>query len=337
MKAAVIYEKGKLEIEEKDLPSPNDSEVLIKIMACGVCGTDNSLYMGTYPVDSPVIIGHEFSGVVVSTGKLVTGISQGDRVTGDPNVVCHSCSYCRSGNEHLCENLSSMGVHRDGAVAEYCVLPATNVYKITDDLSFEEAAFTEPLACAVRGIKNSGIMPGDVVLVIGGGSMGNLLLQCAKIRGASKIIVSEPIEKRRKIALENGADIVINPFEEDLYKKVMSIKNTGADVVIEAAGNSAMQAEALRLVKKGGNILYFGCSPSDKLIEVNPFIINENELHIHGSFNNLFSTADAVAYLETGKVKVKNLITDYFTIENYKDVFDRFGGKDTMKLMVKMD
>ncbi len=337
MKAAVIYGKGELKIEERSLPSPKESEVLIKIKACGVCGTDNSLYMGTYPVNSPVVIGHEFSGIVISTGNSVTDISQGDRVTGDPNVVCHACTYCRSGNEHLCDHLSSMGVHRDGAVAEYCILPSSNVYKISENLSFEEAAFTEPLACAVRGIKNSGILPGDVVLVIGGGSMGNLLMQCAKIRGASMVIVSEPIEKRRKTALENGADIVINPFEEDLFKRVMDIKMTGADVVIEAAGNSAMQAEALRLVKKGGNVLYFGCSPSDKLIEVNPFIINENELHIHGSFNNLFSTADAVAYLQSGKIKVKNLITDYFTIENYKNVFDRFGGKDTLKLMVKMD
>jgi 2-desacetyl-2-hydroxyethyl bacteriochlorophyllide A dehydrogenase len=334
MKAAIIYKPFEIKLEQKAIPVPCDDEVLIKIKACGVCGTDNSLNKGEYPANYPVIIGHEFSGEVVKMGQKVKQFAIGDRVTVDPNRVCHQCHYCQSGNEHLCENLSSMGVHIDGADAEYCVMTSTNVYKLSEGISFEEAAFCEPLACAIHGTDLARIKLGDTVLVIGAGGMGNLITQCAKNNGAANIVVSEPIQMRREKALENGATHVINPLKSNIESEIKKISRIGADVVFEVAGNSKAQAECIPLVRKGGTIVFFGCSPKENTIAVNPFVINENELKIIGSFNNQFATQRAVDMLASKKIRVDNLISHRFSLDDYLDVFKVFGTVESMKLMV---
>ncbi|MHB1334820.1 MAG: zinc-dependent alcohol dehydrogenase family protein [Candidatus Humimicrobiaceae bacterium] len=336
MKAAVLYQPGDIRIEKRVIPQPKDDEILIQIKSCGVCGTDYALNQGAYPAIYPVIIGHEFSGEVFAVGRNVTKFKCGDRVTADPNRVCHKCYYCQSGNEHLCENLKSMGVHIDGAIAEYCVMTETNVYKIPNSLSYDEAAFCEPLACAIHGNDIANVKTGDTVVVIGAGGMGNLIAQCAKLSGAANIIVSEPIEKRRELALINGATYTIDPFKKDLEEEVKRVQSVGADVVFEVAGNNKMQADSILLARKGGTVVLFGCSPQDKVIEVNPFIINENELKIYGSYNNQFATARAVKLLGRGIIKVDNLISHYFKLEDYLDVFKVFGGPETIKLMVSI-
>lgn len=218
MKAAVIYKPGDIRVIEKDVPTPKENEVLIRIKACGVCGTDHSLYTGGFPANYPVIIGHEFAGEVVATGTDVKSLEIGDRVTVDPNRTCRRCDYCRMGKEHLCVNLSSMGVHIDGADAEYCVMVESNVYKIPDTVSFEAAAFTEPLACAVHGLEMGHVQHGDTVLILGAGGMGNLLTQLCALAGAAQVIVSEPIAHRREIAMENGATHVLDPINQDIDK-----------------------------------------------------------------------------------------------------------------------
>ena len=334
MLAAVLHEAKDVRVESLPDPRPAPDEVLIRVRACGVCGTDNSLYKGEYPARYPVVIGHEFAGEIVEAGSAVRGFAPGDRVTVDPNRVCHACAYCQSGNEHLCEHLSSMGVHRDGADAELCVMPATNVYAIPDTLGDEEAAFTEPLACAAHGVDLAGVRLGDTVLVIGGGPMGNLITQCAAHAGATTILVSEPIALRRELALAHGATHVIDPVSQDVEKELKKVRRIGADVVFEVAGHSGAQASCIPLARKGGTIMFFGVSPQDKLIPVNPFVINENELRILGSFNNQFSTARAVGLLASGAVRVKKLISHRLGLKDYLDVFRLFGGRDTMKLMV---
>jgi 2-desacetyl-2-hydroxyethyl bacteriochlorophyllide A dehydrogenase len=337
MNAVVLYGPGKIEVKEVPNVEPNENEVLIKVKNCGVCGTDISLFNGNYPANYPVIIGHEFSGEVAQIGKNVSNINVGERVTVDPNFVCHSCFFCRIGKEHLCNNLSSMGVHCDGANAEYCVVNQSNVYKFPENLSFEEAAFTEPLACALHGSDLANIKMGDTVLVIGGGSMGNLITQCARLQGAANIIVSEPISERRKKALENGATSCLDPSKQDVEAEVMMINPNGADVVFEVAGNSEAQTMCISMVRKGGTIVYFGCSPKDHLIKINPFIINENELKILGSFNNQFSTSRAIELLSKRKIKVENLITNRLALEDYMRVFKIIDNKNTLKIMVYMN
>ncbi len=337
MKAAVLYQPGEIKVVEMQEPEPGAGEVLIRIQACGVCGTDHSLFVGGFPATYPVIIGHEFSGVVAAIGPGVKNVSLGDRVTVDPNRVCRRCEYCRMGSEHLCENLSSMGVHIHGADAEYCVMPESNVYQIPDSVSFEEAAFTEPLACAIHGLELAHVRQGDTVLVLGAGGMGNLITQLASQAGAAQVIVSEPIQFRRGKALENGATRVIDPFNQDVDAELRKIRRIGADVVFEVAGNLKLQAAAVYYARRGGQVVWFGCSPSDGKIEVNPYYINDAELNISGSFNNPFATARAVHMLGSKKVRVDNLISHHISLNAYPDVFKIFGGPDTLKLMVHTD
>jgi 2-desacetyl-2-hydroxyethyl bacteriochlorophyllide A dehydrogenase len=337
MKAAVLYKPGDIKVVDIKDPKPGEGEVLIRIYACGVCGTDHSLFVGGFPATYPVIIGHEFSGVVAATGKGVKNFVLGDRVTVDPNRVCHRCEYCRMGSEHLCENLSSMGVHSHGADAEYCVMPETNVYKIPDNVTFEEAAFCEPLACAIHGLELAHVRQGDTVLILGAGGMGNLITQLASQAGAAQVIVSEPIKFRREKALENGATSVIDPLNQDVDSELRKIRRIGADVVLEVAGNLKLQSAAIYYARKGGQVVWFGCSPSDGKIEVNPYYVNDAELKISGSFNNPFATARAVRLLGSKKVRVDNLISHHIALKDYLDVFKIFGGPDTLKLMVHTD
>lgn len=334
MKAAVLYKPGDIRVIDMDTPLPGHGAVMIHIHACGVCGTDHSLFVGGFPAVFPVIIGHEFSGVIASVGDGVVNLKTGDRVTVDPNRVCHRCEYCRMGSEHLCENLSSMGVHIHGADAEYCVMPETNVYKIPDTVSFEEAAFCEPLACAIHGVELAHISQGDTVLVLGAGGMGNLITQLAAHAGAAQVIVSEPIEFRRERAMENGATAVIDPRSQDVDAELRKIRRLGADVVFEVAGNLKLQAAAVYYARKGGQVVWFGCSPSDGKIEINPYYVNDAELKLSGSFNNPFATARAVRMLGEKKVRVDNLISHRIGLNEYPDVFKVFGGPDTLKLMV---
>lgn len=337
MKAAVLHGVGRVRVESVADPRPGPEEAFLRIRACGVCGTDNSLYKGDYPGAYPVVIGHELAGEVLEVGSAVKGLSAGQRVTVDPNKVCHACPYCRAGLEHLCEKVSSMGVHRDGADAEYCVMPAANVYPLPDSLSFEEAAFSEPLACAVHGVDLAGVRLGDTVLIVGGGPMGNLITQCALRAGAATVVVSEPIAGRRELAAAHGATHLLDPARQDLGQEMKKIRRIGADVVFEAAGNPAAQAACLALARKGGTVMFFGVSPQDRMIQVNPFLINENELRILGSYNNPFSTARAVQLLASGAVRVGDLISHRLSLKDYLEVFRLFGGPDTMKLMVRMD
>lgn len=337
MKSAVLHGVGDIRLENRDIPKPQSQEVLIKVRACGVCGTDNSLNKGDYPANYPVIIGHEFSGDVIEVGKEVTSLNVGDRVTADPNRVCHKCFYCRSGFEHLCSNVQSMGVHIDGADAEYCLMLESNVYAIPDSLSYEEAAFCEPLACAIHGVDLIGVKSGDTVVIAGAGGMGNLITQCVRNAGAANIIVSEPIRHRRELALENGATLAFDPNTVNLKEEVQKIKAIGADVVIEVAGNSTAQSGCLSLARRGGTVQFFGCSPKENLIQVNPFEINDSELKILGSYNNQFATGRAVKLLASKKVRVDNLISHRFELNHYLDVFKVFGTPESLKLMVVMN
>jgi L-iditol 2-dehydrogenase len=178
---------------------------------------------------------------------------------------------------------------------------------------------------------------GDTVLILGAGGMGNLLTQLCALAGAAQVIVSEPNAHRRDIALENGATRVLDPISQDVDKELRKCRKIGADVVFEAAGKSDLQARSVYYARKGGTVVWFGCSPAGSKIEINPYDINDAEISVRGSFNNPFATARAVQLLGSGKVRVDNLISHHIGIADYLEVFKIFGGPDTLKLMVGMD
>jgi threonine dehydrogenase-like Zn-dependent dehydrogenase len=193
VKAAVVERPEVVRIEEREVPQPGAEEVLIRVRACGVCGTDVHILHAGFRADYPVIPGHEFAGEVVSVGDRVTHVRPGEPVVIDPNITCGVCPYCRRGLVHLCENLIALGVNLPGGFEEFCVAPAKQVYRLPDGLSWEEAAFVEPLACCVHGIDRAGISAGDSVVVIGAGPIGLLMVQLARLEGAREVIVSEPM------------------------------------------------------------------------------------------------------------------------------------------------
>lgn len=321
-------------VGERADPVPERGEVLVKVKACGICGTDVHIFHGNYQVKYPLIPGHELSGEVCAVGEGVTGISVGDRVAVDPNNACGQCSYCRQGRVNLCKNLNPIGVTRDGGFAEYCRVPAVQIYLLPDSVSFEQGALMEPLACALRGIQMAEIAPGDTVAVLGSGTMGGLLLQLARTSGGGKMFLSEPIPKRREIALSFGADLTVNPLEDDVHQALLSLDPDGADVVFEAAGLAVTAEQSLQLAKRGGKVIFFGVvSPTEK-VEVSPYLINENELTIRGSFNNPLTNSRALELIASGRVSVEPYISHRFPIEQFEEAFSLFGKPEAFKILI---
>ena len=190
--------------------------MLVKVKACGICGTDVHIFHGdegAAPTPPGTVLGHEFSGVVEDVGKDVTEVTPGDKVCVDPNKLCGKCDYCRGGMGHFCSHITGIGTTVNGGFAEYCCVPVSQVYPFKKS-GYEQAAMTEPVACCLHGIDRCNISCGDTVLIIGGGMIGLIMLQLAKISGAGKVLLSEPIAEKREQARRLGADICIDSGKE---------------------------------------------------------------------------------------------------------------------------
>jgi L-iditol 2-dehydrogenase len=323
MKAAVFLRKGKMEIQEREIPTPASGEVLVKVKACGICGTDQHIFHGhpgSTDVVTPIVLGHELSGEVVSIGDGVQTLKLGDRVTIDPNIYCRTCEYCRQGRQHLCDNLEAIGVTRDGGMAEYVTVPAENCYVLPDSLSYEEGAMVEPLGCVIHGIEQIKIWPGASVCIIGGGFIGQIMLQMVKMYGASPVLVSEPDESKHQTLLDFQADFVINPLKKDLKQTIAG----GVDIVIECVGRQETMEQAVALAKKGGQILFFGVSSPHDKIQVSPYEVFSKELTIRGSFINPNTHPMAISLIEKGKVRIQPLISHYFTLQEIPDIMPKY-------------
>ena len=224
MTAAVLHGPEDLRIEEVLVPSIAEDEVLVKVDACGICGTDVHILRGHFPVPNlPLIPGHEFSGRVVEVGSAVDRVTVGEPVTADINIGCDRCYYCRHQMRMFCPQLSQIGVHRDGAFAEYVKAPAAAVYRLPDHMTPEQGAYVEPLACAMHGQERAEIRAGSTVAIIGAGPMGLVHVQLSKLRGAAQIIASEPNAARRAKAADLGADVVLDPASTDAVEAVSRV------------------------------------------------------------------------------------------------------------------
>jgi L-iditol 2-dehydrogenase len=331
MKAAVFLGKEKIEIQSKEIPTPHQGEVLIRVKACGICGTDQHIYHG-YPgsanVVPPRILGHELSGVVEQVGDGVRSLKIGDRVTIDPNIYCGNCEYCRSGRAHLCDHLSAIGVTRDGGMAEYCVMPEANTYTLPDSLSFEMGAMIEPLGCVLHGIQQLQVWPGASVLIIGGGYIGQMMLQMAKLYGAYPVAVSEPDPHKRELASSFGADITYNPAEASIAETF--------DIVIECVGRKETMEQAVTLAKKGGQVLLFGVASPDIRIQVSPFEIFSKELKLYGSFINPYTHEQAIALVEQKRIVIDPLLSHTFTLDEIPRIMREYSSLHVTKGIIRL-
>lgn len=338
MKAAVYHGPGDLRVEEVPVRKLKDNEVKIQVKYCGICGTDIHIFHGDggcCDVTPPLVPGHEFSGVVAEVGAGVKTVKVGDRVTGDPNDMCGECYFCKNGMQHFCKNNIGIGTTVDGGFAEYVIMREKQVYKVSDELSFIEAAMAEPISCCLHGIDLCNIKAGDTVLVIGGGPIGMIMMQLAKNAGASKVIMSEPVEEKREQAVKLGATKTIDPLHEDV-EAVLAEYCENVNVVIECVGNVHTQADAVRFAGRGATIMYFGLAAPEESFPIRPDDIFKKELHITSSYINPYSFERAIQILESGTVELESLITNVVPLDNIADVFTKPEYRRTGKVMIQI-
>lgn len=321
MKAVLFKKAHHLEVTSVGLPALGDTDILVQVEACGICGTDLHIVEGVARSTPPVVLGHEYAGRVVEAGKRVRGISVGDRVAVDPNISCGTCYYCRRGLVHLCSSLVALGVDRHGGMAELCVVPATQAFVLGESLPAEVCAFVEPLSCAVHGIDRAGIRQGDTVAVLGSGPVGLMMLQLARRAGAARTVVIEPQGHKRALAEAEGATLVVDPIREDALERVRSLATEGADVVLECAGSPVAAELSLTLARRGGRVLFFGVCPTGTTIPVEPNLVYSKELTIAGSYVNPHTFSRAISLLQAGAVRVDRFPVRYFPLDAVHEAF----------------
>ena len=335
MKAIVFEQVNHMTLQTVPIPEPAAGEVLIHVHACGICGTDPHILHGVWPGGFPLIPGHEASGEVVKLGEGVKKLKVGERISVDPNVGCGYCEYCQRGIVHMCKNQKPFGVFSPGGFAEYAVIRETHALLLPQNVSYEEGAMVEPLACCLRGAQMSAYQIGSSVLIHGAGAIGNMNMQLARVSGASAVIVSEPLESRRQRALELGADAAIDPKSQNVYAEVRKILPDGPDVIMDCTGIVKIVEDAIPQVRRGGKVVVFGVCPPDQYARFSPAYINDNEITICGSYNNPYTSYPAIRMISSGHVQVKPLISHEFKLEQYREAFDLFGSPGSMKILFK--
>lgn len=328
MKAVVKVRRGEGNIEVQDVQEPEvgPGEVKIEVKAAGVCGTDVHIYHDKFMISPPVILGHEFCGVIREVGKNVTEFKAGDRVTSETAArVCGKCRFCRTGNYNLCPGRKGLGYGVDGAFAKFCVVREQMVHLLPDNVDFISGALCEPLSCCVHGtVEQTGVEVGERVVIVGPGPIGLLSSQISRTEGAYVIVLGLSVDEQRlALARELGADLVVNIEKESPEQIIKDLtKGYGADIVLECSGVAAGARLGLSLVRKKGKFTQMGLF--GKPVNINFEDIAYKELKVTGFFSQKWTAWEkALGLLEQGKVKTKPLVTDELPITNWQKGFEK--------------
>lgn len=326
MKSAVFYGKHDLRVEDHAMPVLGPKDVLIQVKACGVCGTDVHIYEGdpgAAEVTPPTILGHEFAGVVTEVGSAVTNCRPGDRVCVDPNCYCGTCEACRNGIAHYCSSMIGYGTTVNGAFAEYCAVDERQIYKLGDNTTFEQGAMTEPVACCLHGIDMCNIQPGHQVVVIGGGMIGLLMVQLAKMAGAAKVALLEPVAGKREMGLKVGADLVIDPLNQDADAVLKAAGMTWVNTVIECVGRPSTIAQAIELAGPKAVVMMFGLTKPDETVAVKPFQAFQKEIELKASFINPYTQKRALDLIDSGRLDVSSMVYEICGLEKLEQILSK--------------
>jgi 2-desacetyl-2-hydroxyethyl bacteriochlorophyllide A dehydrogenase len=321
VRAVVVERPGVYGVREVDPPQPGPGEVVVEVRAVGLCGTDVHIARGEFPpAPYPLIPGHEFAGVVVARGPGVTEPPLGARVAVDPTLACGACEACREGRPNLCARWGAIGDTVAGALAERVAVPARQCYPLPPGLGWGEGALVEPLACAVWAIRRARPHPGARALVLGGGTMGLLLVQLLRRGGAAQVVVVEPHPARRELAEEVGADLALPPEADPRHE---APARDGFELVADATGRPEVVARGLGLVRRGGTFLVFGVAPPDATIPLSPYQVYYGELTIVGSMaiNQTFGAAVRLA----PRLDLAALLAPPKALEAYPEAIREFG------------
>lgn len=342
MKAIRFMAPEKLEYSDVPTPEIESNEILIKIKAVGVCGSDMELFAGDHPylkrgvTKYPLIPGHEWSGQVEKVGSEVSGFKAGDRVTGDVSIGCGNCNMCKTGRFNLCPNRGVIGSYknRDGAFAEYIKLPYRHVYKLPDSISYEEAAMIEPAATAGYAVMKAKVGYGDTVLVIGDGPIGQLSLQCAKAAGASKVFVVGSWDEKLEVARATGADDVMNYKRDDIVSRINELtEGIGVDVVIETSGNPKAFNQSLHTMRPGGKAVLLSIyTAAEFMAEINWIVFKDAE--VIGVLASCNAYKPTIALMESGRINVKPLITHKYPLEKAGEAIEMIKDRKECKIKV---
>ncbi len=319
MRAAIIDAPTKIRVGSIPDPTPQSDELVIRVGACGICGTDLHIVDGDSPLARyPVVPGHELAGEVVAVGTRVAqsrdSVKVGTRVAIEPNIYCGHCEFCRTGHENLCLNYTAVGVTINGGFAEYVTVPAANAYVLPDTMTIREAALIEPVSCAVHGMHSLAPKSGDTFLVVGAGTMGLLLLQLALRGGASRVAVVDVNTQRLARAEQLGA----TRTQTDI-KSLLVDEPLGFDCVIDATGVPSVIEAAFVVVKRGGKFMVFGVAPQEARISLSPFRIYNDEIKIVGSMAVLFSFQAALDLISGGIIDTQAMLTAALPLEDFSN------------------
>ncbi len=336
MLSAVFENIKQIKITDTKISKLDKASVLVKVMACGVCGTDFHIFNGEAPAARQIILGHEYAGEVVEIGEDVNEIAIGDKVAVNPNIHCGYCKFCKAGKINLCENLKALGVTQNGGLAEYSVVPISQAYLIPNDFSIQSAAFAEPLSCCVHGINQAEIKLNDTVAIVGCGTIGLLMLQLAILKGASKVFALDVSSEKLIFATKLNAAKTFNVTNPNLLEEIIDITSGGVDVAIECVGNSNAVETAIRIVRKGGNVLIFGLSGDDEYIKLYLQKFFHKEITLKTSLLNPFTFQTAVELLTSSKINVDlfNPTKMNLTESDINKIFNSPRSKDVIKYMV---
>lgn len=333
MKSLLLSEYSHLEIAEMPQPAVEHGEVLVRVEACGICGSDVHGYDGSSGRRiPPIVMGHEAAGTVEAIGEGVTKYKRGDRVTFDSTVYCGECGYCRQGQFNLCDNRQVIGVscgdyRRHGAFAEYVVVPERIMYPLPANISFDEAAMLEAVSVALHGVKVSMVMGGETALVIGAGMIGLLTLQAARAAGCRRVFISDVDETRLNLAKQVGADETLHSSGVELVKQIHRLTDgRGVDLALEAVGRNETVAGAIDCTRKGGTITLIGNIMPEVTLPLQKVVTRQ--LKLQGSCASSGEYPEAIELIANGSIKVKPLITAVASLEEGPRWFERLHSRE---------
>ena len=333
MKALLLSEYNRLQVVDVPMPRPAPDEVLIRVEACGICGSDVHGYDGSSGRRiPPLIMGHEAAGTIAATGADVSDLKEGEHVTFDSTIYCGQCEYCRKGEVNLCNNRQVLGVatpefRREGAFAEYVVAPRRVIYKLPPSLPFKDAAMIEPLAVAVHAVSLAEITPSTKALVVGAGMIGLLVLQVLKDAGCAEVYVIDIDETRLKLARDLGATQTINAKTSDPNDELQRLTHSyGVDVSFEAVGSTPTVKSAIDSVRKGGTVVLIGNVVAQ--VEIPLQVVVSRQLTLRGSAASAGEYPACIDLLARGAIKVDALITAVAPLEQGQEWFDRLHSRE---------
>ena len=342
MKALVLKEYGRFSYEDVDMPKPGKDDVLIRVKACAICGSDvHGMDGSTGRRIPPIVMGHETSGVIESVGENVTKFKPGDRVTVDSTIYCGECGYCLRGEFNLCDNRKVLGVscsdyRLNGAFAEYIAVPQRIVYRLPDNVSFEQATVIEPLAIALHAVKRSGASLNNTAVVVGAGMIGLLIIQLLKTAGCSRIIAVDKAREKLVMAEKFGADVCLLSDTVNLYEKILAAtSDKGADIAFEVVGIEETLLVALNSLRKGGSITLVG--NLKQMVSFRLQAAVTRQISLFGSCASAGEYPDCLELISSGKVDIDSFISAVAPLSEGAGWFKRLYEKEPglMKVILK--